>query len=126
MTWTPLRTLTTQAAEGRTAPDPSTYKPLSDEGEFTTDMGRTPYVEIRFDPLTLAGAPASVTFGVWRTSDTKIDRVAALTVASGDAGSPTPVEVDFHGESISVTVESFSGGTSPTVSGAVYARPVRP
>lgn len=127
MTWTELRDLTApQAVEGRSAPADGAFVALTDRQAFAVD-GRVQYVELRFDALTLAGtvAASAVTFGVWRLSDGKKDRVAAITIASADVGSAPPVVVDAHAEQFAVVVESFVGGTAPTVAGKVYARPVR-
>lgn len=129
MTWTQLRDLTTpQTAEGRTAPADDAFLALEGAGQYSPDAGRVPYVELRCDALTLGGtsAASAVTLGVWRLSDGKKDRVAAITIASADAGSPEPKIVDFHGETIAVVVEAFTGGTAPDVAGKIYGRPVRP
>lgn len=129
MTWTKLRDLTTpQTAEGRTAPSAGAFLGLEDVEKFAQDGNRLAYVELRFDAVTLAGTAAadSVTFGIWRKSDGKVDRVGSITILAADIGSPQPLILDFHGESIALKVESFSGGTAPNVATIVWARPVRP
>lgn len=130
MPWTTLRDLTTpQAAEGRTAPDPSLFAGLDPASSgFAQDGSRVPYLELSFDALTFGGGAAAtaVTFGIWRTSDGRTDRVESVTVQAADAGSPQPVVVALQGEGLRVTVESFTGGTTPTIAGKVYGRPVRP
>ena len=127
MTWQTLRTLTAQVAEGTSAPTAETLVAVAETQRFTVDSGRLPYVEIALGALTFAGgvAATAVTFGVWRASEGKIDRVASIAVLAAEAAAPPQVVLDFHGEQIWLTVESFVGGTLPTVAGEVRVRPVR-
>jgi len=103
------------------------YLGLKNAGQFSQDGNRVAYVEIAFDALTFGGTSAatSATFAVWRKSDGRVDRVQTITIAATDAGSPSPVVVTLHGESLYVTVESFTGGTAPNIAGNVWGRPVR-
>jgi hypothetical protein len=124
MSWQTLRTVTTLAAEGTTAPDASVFLGIEADERFVVDS-RVQYLEIGIDSLSVAGSPASVTFGIWRSSDTSIDRLGSFTVAAASVGIPTPQIIDFHGEKCWVTVESFSGGTAPTATATIRVRPVR-
>ncbi len=124
MAWTTLRTLAAQAAEAAPS-NASGFVALSGADLFAVDANRLQYLEIAFGALTLGGAPTSVTFAIWRDSDGQIDRVGSTTIAAALAATPPPVVVAFHGQRAWVTVESFVGGTAPTVAGVVRARPVR-
>lgn len=114
MTWTVIRSLDAQGAE---ADAPA-------EGEFVPLGAYKRYVEVAFESLVFGGAPApaSVTFGLWRRSDGRTHKIGTTTIASGET--PTPLILDFHGDQLHVRVESFSGGTTPDVSGTVVAREV--
>lgn len=127
MTWQTIRTLTTQAAEGTSAPSAGTFVGFTDPraASFALDGGRVPFIEIGFDSLSLGGSPTAVTFGVWRLSEGKIDRMGSITVAAGDLANAPPASFDFNGEAFWLTVESFAGGSTPNVSGMLRVRPMR-
>ncbi|MBK7823337.1 MAG: hypothetical protein IPJ61_20335 [Tessaracoccus sp.] len=110
--FTTLRALAAQAAEGTSAP--STVLSLASAG---------PYVEVRITGGSLAGSPTSVTFGVWRGVDGGIDKIGTFTVAAADIGGPLPPIFEFDAGSCWVRVESFAGGTGPTLTGTIQARP---
>lgn len=115
MPWQTIRTLTTQGAEAG-APG---------AGAFTALDLMQPYLEIGFDSLAFAGAPSSVTLGIWRSADGRIDKLGTMTIASADIGNPAPAIFDALADAIHVRVESFVGGAGPTLSGSVRARGVR-
>jgi hypothetical protein len=125
--WKTLRSLTTQAAEGTSAPSDGTLvSPAPDGGaSCVVDDGLFPYVEIAVDTASLAGSPSSVVLGVWRAYGGKILKIATITILSGDIAAPIPSVVDFNGQRIWVTVESFPDGSTPTFTGNICTRPVR-
>lgn len=130
MTWKAFRTLTTQAAEGTTPPVQATFVGLNVPGDdsvmaYITDAGRIQNVEVGFESITFSGSPTSVVLTIWRWSEGKADKVASITINSTDLPNVVPVVVNFLGEGIWALVESFSGGTSPNISGTLRVRPVR-
>lgn len=84
----------------------------------------TPRVEIRVRGGSLANSPASVTLGVWRLSGGAVDKLGTITIASGDIATPIPQLFEIYDPSVFVTVDSFSGGSSPTMTATIEARAV--
>jgi len=111
--WTSVRTVTTQAAEGTSAPTPTAA--LSSAGRK---------VEVRLRSGVVGGAPTSVTLGVWRGSQGSVDKMGAITLQAAAIGVSQPAFLDFYGQNVWVTVESFVAGTAPTLCGTIEARPV--
>jgi len=111
MAWTPIRTLTAQAAEA-SAPISSAYLALSDYAK---------YVELAVDSLTLGGSATAVVLGIWRHTDGASDLIGQVTLT---APTPQATLIDFFGDQIAVTVLSFTGGTSPTASGTIRVREI--
>ena len=72
----------------------------------------------------LVGSPGSVTLGIWRLSDGSVDKLGTMTIAAGDIATPIPSIFECYDPAVYVTVESFSGGTVPTMSGTIEARAV--
>lgn len=118
MGWDALRTLTAQAAEGVVAP--------TDNAFVTNADGYAEYVEVRFDALTLTGSPSSVRFALWRLEGGKKDRVGVVDVDATDAAAPAPAIFDLHGGRGALVVESFVGGSAPTVAGVTQWRELHP
>lgn len=124
MTWQTVRTLTTQAAESG-VPSSAVFVAHPEAGQYSTASGRIPYAEIGYDSLVLAGSPTSVTLAVWRLSDAKVEKLFSTTILAADVAAPIPLDVEVDAEALWVTVESFVGGTAPTLSGVVRYRPSR-
>jgi hypothetical protein len=124
MTWQTIRTLTTQAAEAG-VPSSALFVAHPEAGQYAAASGRVPYVEVGFDSLVLAGSPTGVVLAVWRLSDAKVEKVLAVTVQAADAAAPIPLDVEADAEALWITVDSFVGGTSPTLSGVLRYRPSR-
>ena len=112
--WTTVRaSLSAVSAEGTTAP--TTVIALDTAG---------PRLEVRVRGASLGGSPGSVTLGVWRGSQGSIDKLGTIDIASADIAAPIPQIFELNGQTIWITVESFAGGTSPTFTGSLDARPV--
>ena len=111
--WTSVRTVTTQAAEGASAP--TSLVALANPARK---------VEVRLRSGVVGGAPTSVTLGVWRGSQGSVDKMGTVTLQGSSIAVPQPAFLDFYGQNVWVTVESFSGGTTPTLSGTIEARAV--
>jgi hypothetical protein len=124
MTWQTIRTLTTQAAEAG-VPTSTLFVAHPDAGQYSQSGGRIPYVEVGFDSLVLAGSPTAVTLAVWRLSDAKVERLLTTTIPAAEIGSPIPLDVEVDAEALWVTVDSFTGGTAPTLDGVIRYRPSR-
>ena len=84
----------------------------------------TPRVEVRVRGGSLANSPTSVTLGVWRLSGGAVDKLGTITIASGDIATPVPQLFEVYDPSVYVTVDSFSGGASPTMTATIEARAV--
>ncbi len=80
-----------------------------------------PRVEIRFEDLTVDGAPTGVTFTVWRASGGKLDKIGTIEIDADELDYPEPQIYEFGASAVYVTVE-FTGGASPSIDGLVYAR----
>jgi hypothetical protein len=124
MSWQTIRTLTTQAAEAG-VPAPSLFVAHPEAGQYATASGRIPYAEIGFDFLALTGSPTAVTLAVWRLSDATVERILTTTIQAADVAAPIPLDVEVDAEALWVTVDSFLGGSGPTLSGVVRFRPSR-
>lgn len=97
------------------------------DGAFAlTSDGYAEYVEVAFGALTLVGSPASVRFALWRLESGRKDRIGVFDVDAADAAAPPPAIFDLHGGRGAIVVESFVGGTSPTVAGDVVWRELKP
>ena len=83
-----------------------------------------PRVEIRVRSGSLDGAPSSVTLAVWRFSGGYVDKLGTIVIVLADIATPVPQLFELYDPSVYVTVDSFSGGTSPTVTAIVEARAV--
>ena len=125
MTWTVARDLTTPSSGGDSAPSNSAFVHEADVADFIQEASRVPYVEIAIDPITATGSPTSVVLGVWRLSEGRRDKIGTITIASADFAQPPPTRLAFHGSSLSVTVDSLVGGTSPTLATKIWFRAVR-
>lgn len=109
--WTTIRTLAAQAAEAA----PTT----------TIDIDvATPRVEFRVQGGSIAGAPTSVTFAVWRGFGGRIDKLGTFTVALADIATVVPQLFELNAHACAITVESFAGGATPTVTATIEARGV--
>jgi hypothetical protein len=80
-------------------------------------------IEYHLDAITVTGAPTSVTFQVWRLAGGKIDALESATYTPAQIANPLPIRSEVNSLSTWVTV-SFTGGTSPSISGAIFGRPV--
>jgi len=115
--WQTLRTLSSQTAEGTSAPSLSAaFVQLA-----LTPM---PRVEIRVRSASLANSPTSVTLSVWRKSGGAVDKLGTFTIASSDIATPIPQMFELYDPLVYVQVESFVGGSSPTITATVEARAV--
>lgn len=116
--WKEIRDLTVAiVAEGTTAPASNLFVNVSTKG----DLQR--HVEISFDALTFAGtvAASSAKIGVWRMVGNRIDKVGTIDLFAATYPEARILE-HFNGEKIWLRVESFSGGTAPTLGTKMHAR----
>lgn len=115
--WTDLRTFSSTAASS-SVPPASGFVALDWSGQLPEE------VEIRFNPVTTTGSPSEVIYSIWRYLGGKVDKISNITVVSADFNAPIPSVLRFDGDSIWVTV-SFTGGSTPTVSGLVQYRVIK-
>lgn len=115
--WQTVRTLSGQAAEGTSAPSVSA-------GFVGIGDGAVPRVEIRVRSGSLANSPTSVTLSVWRKSGGAVDKLGTFTISSDDIATPVPQLFEIYDPLVYVLVESFVGGTSPTITATIEARAV--
>lgn len=113
--WIDVRELTTDGADAG-SPVAADMVSLEQDG---------PRVEVRLVDGAVAGTPTSVTFGVWRKSGAYVDKLGTFTVTGASIATSQPAIFELYDGNVYVTVESFSGGTSPTVSGTLQARVAR-
>ncbi len=112
--WTTVRaSLSAVSAEGTTAP--SSTVSLDQPG---------PRLEVRVRGASLGGSPGTVTLGVWRGSQGSFDKLGTIEIAAADIASPIPQLFELNGLNVWITVESFAGGSTPTFTGSIDARPV--
>ena len=125
--WQLLRTFAAQAGETIAKPIAATFSNLAK----TPINGEAPrFIEFGLDQGVLAGTanPDSVTFHFFRLGPVVapnvlglVDRVRTYTVPFADIGLMAPVILEYYGVSVAVLV-SFTGGTSPNLSGSLYMR----
>lgn len=113
--WVQVRTLSSVAAEGTSAPADGSCVPL---------LVEAPRVEIRLRSGSVANSPTSVTFNVWRTSGGATDKIGSFTIAASDIATPVVQIFELYDTNVYVTVASFAGGAAPTVTGTIEARAV--
>lgn len=113
--WVTIRSLSGQIAESA----PTTLSAFVDIAQQPM-----PRVEVRVRSGSLANTPAAVTLAVWRKSGGAVDKLGTIVIASTDIATPIPQLFESYDSSIYVTVESFSGGTSPTMTATIEARKV--
>ena len=112
--WKTVRDLTSgQAAEGAAAP--SAFVSLEHSG---------PLVELHLEGGSFTGAPTSVTLGIWRSASGRKDKIGTWVITTADVGAPVPPLYEFSGGALAIKVESFVGGTAPTLVGTIEARAV--
>ncbi len=114
MTWTAVRTLTEQEAEAG----------VPDAEIFVGGGESAPRHELRLAEGVLDGAPSSVTLAVWRVSGGRVDKIGTWEIDAADIATPIPQLYELYDFRVYVTVASFSGGTTPKLSGVLEARPV--
>ncbi len=112
--WTTLRTLVAHVGEAIAAPVSATC----------IDIGAdSPKVEVRVaSGASTPSAPTSVVLTVWRDAG-GVDRIGTVTIAAADIAMSIPQVFTFNARKVYVTV-SFVGGSSPTLTGVVQARPI--
>lgn len=112
MSFVLIRTLTNQVAEGGTPPALG----------VCVNTLCAPKAEISFGPLTWGGTAQASTAkcSLWRESMGRVDRVAEFTLVNGQV--PLSPVVETFSSQLWLTVDSFAGGTAPTLSFDVYAR----
>lgn len=113
--WKTVRTLSGATADAT---------PTTGSAFVSLAVEAVPRVEIRVRGGSLANSPASVTLGVWRLSGGAVDKLGTITIASGDIATPVPQLFEIYDPSVYVTVDSFSGGSSPTMTATIEARAV--
>lgn len=113
--WVTVRTLTGATAD---------TTPTTSAAFVDVAAQPVPRVEVRVRSGSLANSPASVTLGIWRKSGGAVDKLGTITIASGDIATPVPQLFEIYDPSVYVTVESFSGGASPTLTATIEARAV--
>lgn len=124
--FTDIKTLTAQAgaeaAPGTTATEYKTVAGLAKNNRITRLM------EFRLKNASVGGtvAPTSVSFDIWRLIDGVRDYIDTWTVLGADitAGKVKPPEFETWGNEMMVTLSGLTGGTAPTFSGIIQARPL--
>lgn len=122
--FTDIKTLTAQAA-AETAPTTTATNYVTVDGR-AKNQNITRLMEFRLKNASVANAPASVSFDVWRLVDGVRDPLGTWTVLGADitAGKVQPITLETWGNEVMVTLSAFSGGTSPTFTGTIQARPL--
>jgi len=110
--WTLLRSISAQTAEGASAPASNLF--------VDVDSGKR--VELSFGTITFGGsvAASAAKLNLWRSSGGRIDKLAEMQLVSGVI--PISPAIETNADALWVTVDSFTGGTSPNISVDIYAR----
>lgn len=114
-TWTTIRTLSAQTGESST-PASGVFISVNGVDELTM-------VEFNLAGMSVTGSPTSVTFQVWRYVGLKIDALESATYTPAGLTNALPIRSVGNGLNYWVTV-SFTGGTTPAITGTISARPV--
>lgn len=109
--WVSFRTFAAQIAEIGV---PASYADLGSD---------SPLVEIRFSGMSTTGTPTYVTFKIWRKIGLKEDVIGRVDIPAAEIASWPSVSLECNGQLVGVTV-TFTGGTAPTVTGALEIRQV--
>lgn len=112
--WTTIRTLTAQVGEATTTPSAA----------LAVDLGQNaPRVEVRLaSGASTPSVPTSITLHVWRDTN-GVDKLGTIDIAAADVAASIPKLFEFAARRVYVTV-SFTGGSTPTLTGTIQARPV--
>lgn len=112
--WTTVRTLAAQVGEATSTPDAATM----------VDLGQSaPRVEVRLAAgASTPSAPTAISLHVWRDAG-GVDKLGTIDIAAADVAASIPKLFEFHARRVYVTV-SFTGGSTPTLTGTIQARPV--
>lgn len=113
--WKTVRTLSGATADAT---------PTTSAAFVELAISPAPRVEIRIRSGSLANSPTSVTLGVWRLSGGAVDKLGTITIAAADIATPVPQLFEIYDPSVYVTIVSFSGGASPTMTATIEARAV--
>lgn len=113
--WTNLRALSA-AASADAAPTSSSA---------WTVIGVAPgrQIEVCYRSGSTTGSPTSVTIGVWRLVNTSIDRIHKRVIPNADIAKATCDVLPVLGTSFYATLEAITGGSGPTVTLTIVARP---
>jgi hypothetical protein len=90
-------------------------------------IARYGVIEVCYRDGAVANSPTSVTLGIWRKitdplGTVSLDRIASVTIDADDIARPLPTVVNAYGAEFYPTIESFAGGSSPTLTMTVQAR----
>lgn len=113
--WTTIRTFSAQAAESG-VPAAGSFVRLKGVGSKPT------WVEFLLDGGSVSGGATDVTFIIWTLVNGKVVLAGRISMSAIDAAQQGAASLRLYAEDVYVTVEKFSGGTSPTVSGTLLAR----
>lgn len=115
MTFSLVRSITTQTAEGTSA------KP-ADNLFVDGPAAMSGKVEVSFGDLTWAGTAQAdgAVLSFWRLQEGRKDRIAEVQLVRGVI--PLCPILNMGGGKVWVTVDSFVNGTAPNLSVDVYAR----
>jgi hypothetical protein len=110
MFWTTIRTITASTGD------------VGAPANLVGVLSSAPRCEVRLRGLTVTGSPTSIVVDVWRGSGATIEHAGKGIIPAADFAFPFPVISLWGDDALSVTV-ALVGGTSPTVSAIVEARP---
>jgi hypothetical protein len=112
---TTLRTLTTQASEGLTAPSSASFVDIN-------ALAR--YVEVSFATGgSVANTPDSVDICIWYLVGSTVVLASKQTIDADDISAPASVLLDVYARKLYATACGFTAGSTPTVTLTVKARP---
>ncbi len=121
MVFKDLRQFTAATADSAAPTVDSTWVTL-------TQFARNGTVEVRYGAGSMTGTPTSANVSLWRkvvdgvTGAVAIDRLLTKTILLADANKSLPDVIDAYGATFFVSLDSFSGGTSPTLTLTVQGR----
>lgn len=113
--WTTLRQLTAASA--------ADSAPTAASAFVTVGAAPGRQVEVCYRTGSTANSPTSVDIGIWRLDGAKVDRIYVRTILNAQIAKPLCDVIPVNGTSLYATLEAFTGGSSPTVTLTIAARP---
>jgi hypothetical protein len=82
-----------------------------------------PFVEIAGTGLSTSGTPTTITFTVYRLHGVHVHKLGSFGVADADIGNFVPQIFECGSDKVWILV-SFTGGSTPSLTGSILARPI--